>query len=191
MSSRQRAAQDLPTMIVQGKIRDACRRSFARLASFLLSVSPLFAAPPSGVFQRDHEITLTDEATKSSQTVTVLDRLKIEAADEKRIRFSLNTTSDDYDSCRMTGRANPVSPNVYEFTQRLQSYEDALCRLRIRIGKDRIVLEDVGGHCREMYCGKNAALDKLAFPTGGQLGGAPPRRAKKARPASKKAPRGK
>jgi hypothetical protein len=115
----------------------------------------------AGEYERKHQVSYFNGEAKSE--FLVRDTLVLESTANDAIKFELEILADNGHTCSMSG----VAKKMAEFFEYRETYELAganyECVLRFCPRDDNVVLEDVDGKCRLMYCGMRGKIDGLTF----------------------------
>lgn len=115
-----------------------------------------------GEYSRPHDIRYFDgEVWRTTQ---VVDRITLSRTRRGDVAFRLNITAQNHHTCEMEGTAVRAGDS-FEYRDHPDNAfdEGEPCLLRIATDGETAVIEDVGSHCRMVYCGARASIGRSEF----------------------------
>ncbi|MGR5184737.1 hypothetical protein ACPV3S_04355 [Photobacterium damselae] len=110
-----------------------------------------------------HEVQTYQSDTKKWSTEQVSDCLSLTQGPNHTVQFSLVLFATNSHVCAMEGSGIWVGDTIRYLPTPEVREEAPNCELEINVTQDAISLSDIGGACREFYCGIKANIDQARF----------------------------
>ena len=97
-----------------------------------------------------------------NQIAKVTDELVIGDKTNKNLKFWFYIYGANFHICSASGVAESLEKNTYKY-----QVSESSCQLKLTFKSNHATLEDIGGNCRELFCGSRGIIGKITFHKAG------------------------
>ncbi|HCU85476.1 hypothetical protein [Methylophilus sp. UBA6697] len=116
---------------------------------------PAFSSPP---IKYINQTSIGGAVGHPNEIAQVTDDLVIGDKTNQNLKFWFYIYGANFHICSASGVAEKLEKNTYQY-----QVSDTSCQLKLTFKSNHATLEDIGGNCRDLFCGSRGNIGKTAF----------------------------